>query len=101
MASRQPEASRRGLRVQARLAPAVVTGDPSLAESLVANLVDNAVVHDVAGGHVRVVTAAPGGRGCLSASSSGPVIPPGQVGPLLEPFRKLDSERTRHRGGHI
>jgi signal transduction histidine kinase len=28
------------------------------------------------------------------------VIPPGEVGRLLEPFQQLDGERTRHHGGH-
>jgi signal transduction histidine kinase len=97
---RRPEAARRGVRIQASLAPAVVTADPSLTESLVANLVDNAVRHNVADGHVEVSTAAQAGLGCLSISNSGPVIPPDQAGRLLEPFRQLDGERTRHGGGH-
>jgi signal transduction histidine kinase len=28
------------------------------------------------------------------------MIPPGEVGRLLEPFRQLDGERTRHDDGH-
>lgn len=28
------------------------------------------------------------------------MIPPAEVGRLLEPFRQLDGERTRHGGGH-
>lgn len=100
VAAREDEAARAAVRVQASLAPAPVTGDPSLAESLVANLVDNAVRHNVAGGHVQVATTAPDGLPCLSVSNSGPLIPPGEAGRLAEPFRQLGGERTRHGGGH-
>jgi signal transduction histidine kinase len=100
VASRQPGAGRRGVRVTASLGPAVVTGDPALAESLVANLVDNAVRHNVPDGHVRVATGTYSGRPRFSVSNSGPVVPPGDVGRLLEPFQQLDGERTRHDGGH-
>ena len=98
--ARRREAAGRGVDMAAGLAPAVVTGDPHLAESLVANLVDNAVRHNVAGGWARVTTTARDGLPCLSVASSGPVIPPGEVSRLLEPFRQLDGERTRHGGGH-
>jgi signal transduction histidine kinase len=100
VASRQPDAGRRRVRVATSLDPAVVTGDPALAESLIANLVDNAVRHNVPGGHVQVTTATPGGRPRFSVSNSGPVVPPGDVGRLLEPFQQLGGERTRHDGGH-
>jgi signal transduction histidine kinase len=97
---RRQEAAALGVRMETRLAPAIVTGDPSLAESLVANLVDNAVRHNVADGQVQVTTATQAGLPCFSISNSGPVIPPGEVGRLFEPFRQLDGERTRHGGGH-
>ena len=100
VAARQPDADRRGVRVAASLGPAVATGDPALVMSLVANLVDNAVRHNVPDGHVQVATGTHGGRPWLFVSNSGPVIPPGEVGRLLEPFQQLDGERTRRDGGH-
>jgi signal transduction histidine kinase len=100
VASRQPDADRRGVRVAASLDPAIVAGDPALAESLVANLVDNAVRHNVPDGHVHVTTGTHSGRPWFSASNSGPVVPPGEVGRLLEPFQQLEGERTRHEDGH-
>lgn len=100
VAGRQPDAGRLGVRIDASLGPAVATGDPALAVSLVANLVDNAVRHNVPDGHVQVATGTDGGRPWLSVSNSGPVVPPGEVGRLLEPFQQLDGERTRHDGGH-
>ncbi len=47
----------------------------------------------------RVTTAAPAGLPCFSITNTGPVIPPGEVGRLLEPFQQLDGERTRRDGG--
>jgi signal transduction histidine kinase len=86
------------VRAGARLAPAVVTGDPSPTESLVANLVDNAVRHNVPGGQAQVTTAAAGGRPTLRVANSGPVIAPDDVAMLLESFRQLRGERTGHNG---
>jgi signal transduction histidine kinase len=100
MAGRQPDADRRGVRVSASLGPAVVTGDPALAESLIANLVDNAVRHNVPGGHIQIATGTHSRRPRFSVCNSGPVVPLGEVGRLLEPFQQLDGERTRHHGGH-
>jgi signal transduction histidine kinase len=100
VAGRASDADSRGVRVETRLAPAVATGDASLAESLVTNLVDNAVRHNVPGGQVQVATATQAGRPCFSISNSGPVIPPGEVDRLFEPFRQLEGERTRHDGGY-
>jgi signal transduction histidine kinase len=97
---RQPGADLRGVRVAASLRPAVAAGDPALVMSLVANLVDNAVRHNMPDGQVQVTTGTHGGRPRLSVSNSGPVVPPGEVGRLLEPFQQLDGERTRHDGGH-
>lgn len=94
------EATRRGIRVETSLAAATVTGDPSLAESLVTNLVDNAIRHNVTGGLVEIRTAMAAGAACLSISNTGPVIPPGEVERLFQPFQQLDGERTRHDGGH-
>ena len=65
-----------------------------------ANLLDNAIRHNVPGGQVQVSTGTHAGRAFLSVSNSGPVIPPAEAGRLLEPFRQLDGERTRHDGGH-
>jgi signal transduction histidine kinase len=98
VADRRAEAGRLDVRVDTRLAPAIVTGDPALAESLVANLVDNAIRHNVPGGQVQVATGTRAALPCLSVANSGHVVPPGEVGRLLEPFQQLDGERTRHGG---
>src|SRR5262249_11424585 len=69
-------------------------------ERLVANLVDNAIRHNVPGGWVRVWTGVREGRPVLTVSNSGPVIAPGDVDALREPFRRAGAQRARHRDGH-
>jgi signal transduction histidine kinase len=93
-----PEAESRGVQVNAALGPAPVTGDPRLAERLAANLVDNAVRHNVAGGWVEVVTGARSGRAVLSVANTGPAIPPEQVETLFQPFGRLDASRLSREG---
>jgi signal transduction histidine kinase len=84
------EASARGLDMQATLDPAPVRGDRRLLERLVANLVENAVRHNVDGGTVEVRTASAAGRSTVEVRNDGPAVPPDAVASLLEPFQRLD-----------
>src|SRR5487761_663347 len=97
---RSQEAERRGITIDAALTAAPATGDPSLAESLVANLVDNAIRHNQDGGRVEISTAKADGPATLSVSNTGPLIPPGEVDRLFQPFQRLGTERIRHGSGH-
>jgi signal transduction histidine kinase len=94
------EARRRGLQVHTSLGPAPMLGDPDLITRLVANLVDNAVRHNVAGGTVEVSTAQRDGQAVLTVANSGPVIPPGEIGRLMQPFQRLAAARSSDGDGH-
>src|SRR6266581_2943483 len=98
--SARPEAARQGLSVDAVTRPALLLGDKLLAERLVANLVGNAVRHNVAGGKVEISTAARDGRAVLAVANTGPAVPPEAVGRLFQPFLRLDGRRVRHDSGH-
>jgi signal transduction histidine kinase len=101
LADRRGEAELRGLALRAALGPAPASGDPSLAGSLVANLVDNALRHNLpgsSGGWISVGTSETAGRAVVSVRNSGPVIPPGEVARLFQPFQRLGAERVRHPG---
>jgi signal transduction histidine kinase len=100
LAGRHDEAERRGIEIAARWTAAPALGDPSLVESLVANLVDNAVRHNRPGGHVEIETTASQGRATLVVRNTGPMIPTGEVARLFEPFQRLGQERMRHDDGH-
>jgi signal transduction histidine kinase len=99
MAAARPAISRLGLHVQADIQPAILDGDPLLVQQLVTNLIDNAVRHNILGGHVQVTTGTSGGRAVLSVASSGPVIPAAEVGRLFQPVQRL-GPRPARRDGH-
>jgi signal transduction histidine kinase len=80
--------------------PAALLGDPDLIERLVANLVDNAVRHNVPGGTVELATSTRDGHAVLVVASSGPVIPPADVGRLFQPFQRLDATHSSNGTGH-
>jgi signal transduction histidine kinase len=84
--------------VDTDLTPAPVGGDRELLARLVANLLSNAVLHNVPDGWVHVSTSSASGRVVLAVENSGPVVPPDQVAGLLEPFRRLGTARTGDRG---
>jgi signal transduction histidine kinase len=96
----QAEAQRVPLHLDEVLSPAPFEGDPLLVERLVANLLNNAVRHNIVGGRVDVVTELRDGQAVLSVSNTGPIIPVGDVDRLFQPFQRLDSRRTHHRDGH-
>jgi len=88
------EVAERGLRVTLDARPAPIEGDRRLLERLVANLVENAVRHNVAGGWLEVDTGLAGGRAVARVANGGRPIPPEQVAGLFEPFRRLGGDRT-------
>ncbi|WP_018505519.1 sensor histidine kinase [Parafrankia discariae] len=79
---------------------APATGDPRLVESLVANLVDNALRHNIPGGRVEIATATTSRGARVTVGNTGPVVPPDQVERLFEPFQQLGGQRVRRAAGH-
>jgi signal transduction histidine kinase len=67
---------------------------------LVANLVDNALRHNVRGGQAEISTTTAAGRATILVRNTGAVIAPGDADRLFQPFRQLGNERIRHTGGH-
>jgi signal transduction histidine kinase len=100
LVAREPDTGRRGVQVSAALGPALITGDPSLIESLVTNLADNAIQHNVPGGQVEISTRSTAAGAVLSVANTGPVIPPVEVDALFEPFRQFGQERVRYGEGY-
>jgi signal transduction histidine kinase len=91
-------ATRRGVRIDSTLQTASAVGDPRLAESLIANLADNALRYNVPGGWASVSTATRDGRAVVSVRNTGAAIPQEEVGRLFQPFQRLGTERVRRCG---
>jgi signal transduction histidine kinase len=100
LTSRRGEAAERGVELREDLAPAVTAGDPRLVESLVANLVDNAIRHNHPDGHVRVSTTMSGTYATLTITNSGPVVPGDQLQRLVQPFQRLAPDRQGRGDGY-
>jgi signal transduction histidine kinase len=94
LAARQDDAEAAELNLVAHIEPAAGAGDPGLAERLVANLVDNAIRYNMAGGRVEIGTGTREGRPYLTVTNTGPVIPPDHLGRLFRPFQRMDQART-------
>jgi signal transduction histidine kinase len=100
--ARQTEAAGQNLQVSCAVADgamaaagptAVLLGDARLAERLVANLVDNAIRHNVPGGWISLRVGTEHGQAVLTVANSGPVVPPGEVSRLFAPFQRLGAVR--------
>jgi signal transduction histidine kinase len=100
VAGRRDEAAGRGIAVELDSAPARCAGDPRLLEIMVSNLVDNAVRHNVDGGWASVTTSTGPGGVALTVRNSGPVIEPGDVDRLFQPFQRRSTSRRGRTDGH-
>jgi signal transduction histidine kinase len=96
----RPDIERLGLNVRADLQPAALRGDPLLIQQLIANLIANAVGHNVASGDVLVTTGTSDGRAIVSVANSGQVIHLVEVDRLLQPFQRLGTRSARRGDGH-
>ncbi|MFZ0386161.1 MAG: HAMP domain-containing sensor histidine kinase [Solirubrobacteraceae bacterium] len=98
--SRRHDAERHGVRVDATFEEAHTIGDASLVESLVANLLDNAIRHNLTGGAVEISTRTTPAGTRLSVSNTGAIVPSGDVPRLFEPFQRLGGQRVGSTTGH-
>jgi signal transduction histidine kinase len=73
------------------LDPSLTSGDADLLERLAANLVANAIRHNVVGGRIEVVTRTESGRAHITVANTGPLIPAGELGRLFQPFQRLNA----------
>jgi signal transduction histidine kinase len=97
--SRRSGARERSIEVRFAVAPAPMTGDPRLAERLLANLVDNALAYNSTPGRIDMMTGRRGDVAFVSITNTGPVVDAGVVDRLTRSFERLATERTGHGDG--
>jgi hypothetical protein len=100
LAAHRGEFERRSVTVSHLLAPAAISGDTGLIERLVSNLIDNAVQHNIPGGHIEATTRTEGDQAILTVANSGDAVPADQLDQLLEPFHRLAPRRSADRDRH-
>jgi signal transduction histidine kinase len=97
--ARDGETTSLALDVRAKLAPAPTTGDARLLERLIANLLDNAIRHNVHGGLIEIATGARHQHASLTIANTGPPVPAEEVPRLMQPFERLHGARITHASG--
>lgn len=96
----QPLAEERGVQIEVRGPAAVVSGDPSLLERIVTNLVDNGVKHCRGGGTLEA-TLCVGRDAVLTVRDEGPGVPAEFVPRLFDRFFRADPARQRDAGSGL
>ncbi|HZP54852.1 HAMP domain-containing sensor histidine kinase [Actinocrinis sp.] len=89
IASRREEAEKHAVELTEKITPAITAGDPRLIESLVANLVDNAIRHNHCGGQAHITTEQSGPWVSITVTNTGPLVPDDQLRQLIHPFQRL------------
>jgi len=90
---REPDAASRDVTVSASIASAPVLGDDGLLRQLAANLIDNALRHNVPHGTLSIHVTSDRDHSTLKVANTGPVIAQDEIGRLLQPFQRLSSRR--------
>lgn len=88
-----PEAESAGVEVRTDVGETPTSGDAVLLERLVANLVENGIRHNVAGGWVEARCRSADEHAEVVVTNTGPEVPAYEVAELFQPFRRLDRDR--------
>jgi signal transduction histidine kinase len=87
------------LSVEAPSEPVSAYADPEKFETIVANLVSNAIKYSLDGGRIRCVVEAAGSTVAVSVVDEGIGIAPGDLGKLFQRFGRLERPETANIDG--
>jgi two-component system phosphate regulon sensor histidine kinase PhoR len=76
-----------------------VVADPSALQTVISNLIDNALKHTPDGGTVTVEISETEKSREIHVRDTGPGIPPEHIDRVFERFYRVDRDRSRSRGG--
>ena len=87
------------LTLDTSIQPASTTGNARLVERLVANLLDNAVSHNIDGGDITLATETRNGDAVLTIRNTGLSVPASELDRIFQPFQRLEPARTSNSRG--
>ena len=101
LSDRADQIAAKELTVETDLDAVEVAGNPTLLRRMIENVIENAVRHTQSGGLVEIaLTSSDGRQARVVIASSGPLLDPGAVAQLVEPFKRLSRDRTGSQDGH-
>lgn len=95
----QQKIKEKGIRIEFLCDIDTVRGDAYLLESLLVNLIDNAIKACDAGGYIRVSAFTENGKKTISIRDDGKGMPPEILRHITEPFYRAEKSRNRKDGG--
>jgi signal transduction histidine kinase len=98
LAGRQHDSEWLRVHITPTLSAAHATGDPRLVASLVTNLIDNALRHNVDNGRITISTTSSPEYATIAINNTGPAIDSQEIEHLFQPFRQTGSARVHHDG---
>jgi signal transduction histidine kinase len=101
LGDRADQIAAKELTVETDLHAVAIAGSPTLLRRMIENLIENAVRHTKPGGLVEIaLTPSDGRQARVVIASSGPLLDPGAVAQLAQPFKRLSQDRTGSQDGH-
>ncbi len=101
LSDRAGQIAAKELTVEVDLDPVTVSGSPTLLRRMLENVIENAVRYTDPGGLVEIALTPAGSRQAqVVIASSGPLLDPGAVAQLAQPFKRLSQDRTGSQDGH-
>jgi signal transduction histidine kinase len=95
--SAEVAATSAGLTVDTIIQPALIAGDERLVRTLVTNLVNNAIRYNRPRGNIQILATTQAGRPLVRVTNTGPPVPGDQIDRLLQPFQRLNDQRSADR----
>lgn len=92
-------ARRQGVTLTLCCHSAPVTGDASLLEEMLTNLIENGIKYNRPSGTVTVETGQKDGHAYLTVADTGVGIPPEHQSRVFERFYRIDKSRSKQTGG--
>ncbi|MGH3263494.1 MAG: sensor histidine kinase [Trebonia sp.] len=100
LAARAEQIAAKQIELRTAVVPVLLDGSETLLARMVENLIENAVRHNSPHGFIEVTCTIDGDTARLTIDNGGPVLDQDAVAQLVQPFRRLEADRTGSHNGH-